>query len=134
MHPSREVGRNQMENHPRRPGYAKRYATLRSHSQYPIHHARLVMGVIDKYRFETRGGQGCSNSDYKLNRVTCCGEYCVEDDELLDLYLDPNDLSRTFQLYVDAPCPFCGATTWDYNEVEELNDVPPSWQWAAYLR
>ena len=59
------------------------------------------MGVIDKYRFEHRGGHGCSNSDYLLHKTTCCGSFCVEDDELLDLYIDPTDLEKTIQDHGD---------------------------------
>ena len=54
--------------------------------------------VIGKSNCESRGGHGCSNSAYILHRTTCCNSYCVEDEELLDLYIDPNDLSRTLHL------------------------------------
>ena len=91
------------------------------------------MGVIDRYRFEKRGGFGCSNSDYHLHRTTCCGGYVVEDDELLDLYFDPTDLSRRIDLWEPPkPCPLCGAVEWDFTEVEELADVPESWGWACW--
>lgn len=96
------------------------------------------MGLIDKYRFEKRGGVGCSNSDYRLLYTTCCGGYCVTDDELSDLYLDPGDLSRHVSLLQDRsdtrpfPCPLCAATEWDLVEVQELADVPENWQWACY--
>ncbi len=98
------------------------------------------MGVIDKYRFEKRGGAGCSNSDYRLHRTTCCGGYCVEDDELSDLYLDPADLSRRVSLLRDRadtgpfPCPLCGTAEWDLAEVEELAGVPEEWRWACHPR
>jgi hypothetical protein len=98
------------------------------------------MGVIDKYRFEERGGGGCSNSDYHLHRTTCCGGYCVEDDELSDLYLDPADLSRWVSLLRERsdtspfPCPLCGAAEWELVEVQELADVPDEWRWACHPR
>lgn len=94
------------------------------------------MSVIDKVRFETRGARGCSNSDYRLCQATCCGRYCVEDEELGDLYLDPADLGRTVSLLgaqgdLPPPCPMCGAPEWDLTEVRELPDVPASWTWAC---
>jgi hypothetical protein len=85
------------------------------------------MRVIDKHR----GGSGCRNSDYILHRTICCNSYCVEDDELLGPYLDPENLDRTFQLYVDAPCPLCGAAAWDMQEVSDLAAVPDAWRWAT---
>ena len=95
------------------------------------------MSVIDKSRFESRGGNGCGNSEYVLQRTTCCGAFAVEDTELQDLYIDPNDLRRTMMLFYDpraeSPplCPFCHAEDWDLVEVRNASDVPMAWQWAA---
>ena len=97
------------------------------------------MGIINKYQFEALSGGGCSNSDYRLHRTTCCGTYCVEDDELSDLYLDSADLSRRVSLLQERsdtspfPCPLCGATSWNLDEVRELADVPNEWRWACHL-
>ena len=96
------------------------------------------MSVIDKYEFESRGASGCSNSDYHLHRTTCCGRFCVEDDELSDLYLDPSDLSKHISLLrvpTDTnpfPCPFCGGINWELVEVAELSAVPEPWRWACW--
>ena len=92
------------------------------------------MGIIDKTRFERRGGRGCSNSDYALRITPCCASHCVEDDELHDLYLDPLDLDRTHQLYVDAPCPFCGNVEWNLLDVSAVDLVPENWLWATLDR
>ena len=93
------------------------------------------MGVIDKYRFESRGRVGCSNSDYRLHRTTCCGGFCAEDDELLTLYFDPEDLGRRTDLWdPPKPCPLCSAAEYDLAEVTELADVPESWRWACWPR
>src|SRR5688572_757209 len=98
------------------------------------------MGVINKYRFETRGGHGCSNSDYRLHRTTCCGGCCVEDNELSDLYLDAADLSQRVSLLREpsdaspSPCPLCGVFEWDLAEVQGLADVPDEWRWACQPR
>jgi hypothetical protein len=89
------------------------------------------MGVIDKHKFESRRGFGCSNSDYVLRRTSCCGAYCVEDDELLALYLDPTDMTRTFNLWGDEPCPFCQSSSWELLAVDELEKVPGDWKWAG---
>jgi hypothetical protein len=94
------------------------------------------MSVIDKSRFEARGGNGCSNSHYLLQRTTCCGSFAVEDIELQDLYVDPNDLRKTMMLLydpgADSPplCPFCKAEDWDMMEVVDVAAVRTAWQWA----
>jgi hypothetical protein len=91
------------------------------------------MGVIDKYHFEARGGVGCSNSDFSLHRTTCCGAYCVEDEELLTLYYDPAELTKHVLLNGGIPCPCCGSARWDLVEIQPTDDVPPEWWWASKL-
>src|SRR3569833_10884 len=94
------------------------------------------MCLIDKRRFDDRGGHGCSNSAYRLQRTTCCNSCAVEDYELNDLYTDPGDLTQSVTLLYDPrsdvppPCPFCGAREWALVEVEADSDVPESWRWA----
>jgi len=93
------------------------------------------MSLIDKYKFEHRGGYGCSNSDYDLCRTSCCGAYCVHDNELLDLYLDPADLTKKIEfINPAASCPFCGSQKWKLEDVMSLTEVPADWKWAAYER
>lgn len=52
------------------------------------------MGNIDKETFEQRGARGCSDSDYDLCKTSCCGAWCVADDELGDLHLSGDDPTR----------------------------------------
>ncbi len=89
------------------------------------------MSLIEKYPFERRGARGCSNSDYHLVRTTCCNAFAVEDDELLDLYVDPQDLSRVVDLAKEERCPFCGAEHWNIEPVEDFALMPAEWRWAA---
>jgi hypothetical protein len=91
-----------------------------------------TMGTIDKVRFERRGARGCSNSDYDICQTTCCDVWCVEDDELSDLYVDPADLSAVIGLYGEdvLRCPFCRSATWDLRRVVDLASVPEDWRWA----
>ncbi|MFT3781041.1 MAG: hypothetical protein QM790_03430 [Nibricoccus sp.] len=90
------------------------------------------MPFIDKYSFEKKGGCGCSNSDYHLARTTCCCAYGVEDDELLDFYFDPRDLSRVIFLgKEEEPCPFCGVKDWNLERVEDFAAMPQEWRWAV---
>ena len=95
-----------------------------------------MRSVLDKWKFEARGGHGCSNSDYRLQRTTCCGSFAVEDTELQDLYIDPNDLDKSVMLMYDPRsekppvCPFCGTNQWDMVEVTSAADVPEEWRWA----
>ena len=97
------------------------------------------MGIIEKYRFEARSGGGCSDSDYHLCRVTCCRHYCVVDDELDDMYPDPEHPHRRLSLLgrpggPPTPCPFCGAVVWEFNEVDCTDQVPDAWRWACSTR
>src|SRR4051812_1818084 len=95
-----------------------------------------MRSLLDKWKFEARGGHGCTNSDYRLQRTTCCGAYAAEDDELQDLYIDPNDLSKSATLLYDPrsekppACPFCGANEWDMIEITSAAEVPEAWGWA----
>ena len=93
------------------------------------------MGTIDKYRFEARGARGCGDSDYNVCQTTCCAAWCVEDDELSELYFDANALSSVIILisvYGDeiVVCPVCGAHPWDLVRPDELSGVPEAWRWA----
>jgi hypothetical protein len=97
------------------------------------------MAIIDKYKFEHGGGVGRSNSDYHLRRTNCCESWCVEDDELSDLYLDPTDLTKKISLLttpgVPIACPFCGSFKWGLSEkVLDVAQIPESWKWACYKR
>jgi hypothetical protein len=95
------------------------------------------MSVLDKFKFEARGGHGCSNSHYRLQRTTCCGSFAAEDIELQDLYIAPNDLRKsimlTYSLRLEKPpvCPFCAAVEWDLVDVNDMADVPETWPWAT---
>lgn len=92
------------------------------------------MGTIDKFAFEHAGARGCSNSDYKLCRTTCCRAWCAEDVELSDLYVDGRDTSKVVSLLMSvgdsSSCPFCGADPWDFKAVEDTSAVPQEWRWA----
>jgi len=87
---------------------------------------------LDKSVFEKRGGFGCSNSDYELQAMTCCRKLVVWDDELDDIYLDPHDLTKAMHVWEQdsRPCPFCGATNWNIEELEPSADFPIEWDWA----
>lgn len=89
------------------------------------------MSLIDKFVFEKCSNSGCSNSDYQLCRTDCCGRFGVEDDELHDFYYDPNDLSRHVFLEHGSICPFCGVKNFQFQEIEDIKEMPTEWQWAA---
>ncbi len=97
-----------------------------------------MRSLLDKWKFEARGGHGCSNSDYRLQRTTCCGSFAVEDTELQDVYIDASDLSKSATLLYDPRsekppvCPFCGATEWNMTEVTSTAEVPEGWRWAMF--
>ena len=89
------------------------------------------MRLIDKNTFESRSRSGCSNSDYQLCRTECCGRFGVQDDELLDFYFGPVDLTRHIFIGQETPCPFCGNRDWDFIETDDLSEMPVEWRWAA---
>lgn len=93
------------------------------------------MSLIEKRRFESWSKGGCDNSHYRLTQTTCCQTYCVEDDELHDLYFDPQDPAKRIALYQSLdvelfPCPICRAHHWDLISLDEMV-VPTAWQWAG---
>jgi hypothetical protein len=94
------------------------------------------MAIIDKYKFEHHGGVGCSNSGYHLRRTKCCESYYVEDNELFDIYIDPNDLSKRISSPEwPLPCPFCGSLDWwDSFEVLDVVDIPDAWRRVCHER
>lgn len=95
-----------------------------------------MQSILDKWKFEARGGHGCSNSDYRPRRMTCCGSFAVEDTELCDLYTDPKDLNQSVALWYGPrsenppTCPFCCAVDWAMVEITNPSDVPEAWRWA----
>ncbi|QDU28448.1 hypothetical protein ETAA8_35480 [Anatilimnocola aggregata] len=93
------------------------------------------MAIIDKLSFESRSRGGCSNSHYVLCQTTCCDAYCLQDEELSNLYFDPTDPPRKISLLgVDQQaidCPRCMAKEWDYTIVDQLAEIPKAWGWAA---
>jgi hypothetical protein len=95
------------------------------------------MGIIDDFRCEKRFGRTHGQANYRLRTTTCCGESCVEEAELSELFLDPEDPSRKLSLLRapsdrEIPCPFCGADDWDLIDQEPLADVPQKWRWACH--
>lgn len=91
----------------------------------------ITMSLIDKFAFESRSRSGCSNSDYRLYRTGCCGGFGVEDDELMDFYFDPVDLSRRIFFERGVACPFCGAKEFELHQLEDFAEMPVEWRWAA---
>ena len=91
------------------------------------------MITLDKITFERRGGYGCSNSDYEIQETTCCKRPVVLDNELNDIYFDPQDLNKATRIWEhgDSPCPLCGATKWNIQELPDYSQIPEEWKWAA---
>ena len=104
------------------------------------------MGTVDHYKFEKRGARGCSNSGYDFCRLSCCDAWCVEDDELQELYFDATDLKKVVSMIDGAvPCPVCGAREWSVLSIDDPNkwavltvdspgETPPPWRWALHDR
>jgi hypothetical protein len=90
------------------------------------------MGTIDKNIFEKAGAKGCSNSDYNLVFTSCCHSYLVEDEELHNIYYDPNDVSKVIDALNLKQCPICYSDKWDFSEVSEWPRSPNQWQWAYH--
>ena len=94
------------------------------------------MFFLDKYLFEKLGASGCSGSDYRVFRSTCCNRQIVEDDELSDLYFDSTNLSKKLSLLGRQGdpvhcCPLCGETRWDLIPIDGVADVSEEWWWAC---
>jgi hypothetical protein len=89
------------------------------------------MGLVDKFVFEDRGAHGCSNSDYEFAITTCCERVGVVDDELGDFYWSSDTPSRSITILAESDYPFCGASDWNYRQIDDLNHVPEHWRWAC---
>jgi hypothetical protein len=89
------------------------------------------MGLVDKTVFEDRGAHGCSNSDYDFAITTCCEKVGVVDEELDDFYWSSDTPSRSVTILADSACPFCGASDWNYRQIDDLQHVPEHWRWAC---
>lgn len=90
-----------------------------------------TVSLIDTFTFESRSHSGHSDSDYQLCRTKCCGRYGVKDDELLDFYFDPADLSRHIFMEKGTPCPFCKEPDCSYVQIDDFAAMPAEWRWAA---
>ena len=90
------------------------------------------MGTIDKKIIEKAGARGCDDSDYNIVKTTCCNSYLVEDDELNDVYFDPEDLNKVIDVAYSGECPLCGSSTWDYKQLTEWPKEKTKWQWAYH--
>ena len=90
------------------------------------------MITLDKFAFEKRGGFGCSNSDYEVQTTSCCHRHVVRDDELDDIYFDPDNLTKAIRLWEQdkSRCPLCGAREWRIEELDDKAQVPAEWAWA----
>ena len=77
------------------------------------------MSIIDNDKMRIAGAL-VANSYFRQHYTGCCGKFCVEDDELLTLYLSPTDFSRHIHLASGTACPFCQQGDWTLNEIHEL--------------
>jgi hypothetical protein len=74
------------------------------------------------------------DSDFVIVECDRCGHQYMYDEECLTLYLDANDLSRT---WLNAgsdvpPCLGCGRTDWDWEslDADSPRAVDGPWAWA----
>ncbi len=93
------------------------------------------MAVLpDKKRFESWSKAGCCNSDYSFVRTLCCGTICVEDNELHDLFYDPDDPEKNLSLWRDGlRCPICGAENWEISDTLGELDGKEKDGWSAFI-
>lgn len=83
---------------------------------------------------QRRGGQPTSDSDFVVVACASCGHQYLYDEELLQLYIDPEDLSvRYLNGGKEWPnCSGCSAAHWDFSELDaESHEVAKGpWAWA----
>jgi hypothetical protein len=95
----------------------------------------VAMRTIDDVEFTRRGGRGLNGSAYAFCKTTCCGNWCVRDLELDDLYFDGQDLGKVISLLglrgePAIVCPFCGVRDWRPEPVDDFEGIPQSWVWG----
>ena len=91
---------------------------------------------IDNLAVQRRGGITCGNDDFSVVRCTKCGSQYLYNDEILQLYLDPNDATVSV-LYAKGehipPCRGCGDGNWTIDEIpddESAMVMDGPWAWA----
>jgi ketosteroid isomerase-like protein len=89
------------------------------------------MSLVDKKTFESKGARGCPDSTYSFAMTMCCERVGVVDDELQEFYWSSDTPSRVVSLLGDSDCPFCGASRWPLQRIDELAHVPEHWRWVC---
>lgn len=90
-----------------------------------------AMSLVDKFTFEKRGARGVSDSHYAFALTSCCERVGVIDEELQDFYWNPDTPSLSISLLEGAPCPSCGAPSWELHRIRDVSHVPDHWRWAC---
>ena len=76
------------------------------------------------------------DDDFEIVACTTCGCQYLYNDEVLQLYYDPNDLQKVY-FYFDGedipPCRECGTQNWSYEELnadDEVKVASGPWSWT----
>jgi hypothetical protein len=95
------------------------------------------MFVINSHAgIQARGGGVYGDDDFEIVACANCGCQYLYNSEVLELYYDPQDLSRRYlnaEGYDIPPCRQCGIEDWSFEELS-VNDKAKvetgAWSWA----
>ena len=91
---------------------------------------------INDTLFEKNGGIVCGDDDFVLVTLSCCGCQCLYNEEILDLYIDPENLTKRYFLSSTEPTPKClncGSTDWEFSNYGLNIETVKKSRWAWLL-
>lgn len=86
-----------------------------------------------------RGGNLCGEDRFSIESCNRCQGHYLYNDELKDVYYDPEDLGRHF-FKIPAmripPCRHCGAIEWDFADavIDQATAQSGPWGWSLASR
>ncbi len=86
-----------------------------------------------------RGGNLCGEDRFSVEACGACQGQYLFNQELKDVYFDPEDLARHFFKIPGMdlpPCGYCGAVIWDFAEIspDQASAQAGPWAWALKSR
>ncbi len=83
-----------------------------------------------------RGGVHCGNDDFEIVKCTICKCQYLYNNETLEIYTNPDDLSERFintEGIKIPPCRNCSNESWDFEEIQssQIHHVEKGpWSWC----
>jgi hypothetical protein len=93
--------------------------------------------VFDVEIILNRGGNVCGLDRFSVEVCSLCQGQYLYNDELKDVYFDPEDMSRHFFKIEGMdlpPCRYCGSLKWQFAEKQPEQATVQAGPWAWVLK